>query len=68
MRARALAIDELVNVGLLEDHIGVDKLDRELAQLTSGSDIDRELAAMKMQLEAPKTPPQLTDGSQGGQK
>lgn len=63
MRARALAIDELVEVGLLEDHIGGDKLDRELAQLTSGSDVDRELAALKMQLEAPKTPPQLTDGN-----
>lgn len=63
MRARALAIDELVEVGLLEDHIGGDKLDRELAQLTSGSDVDRELAALKMQLEVPKTPPQLTDGN-----
>ena len=68
MRARALAIDELVDVGLLEDHIGGDKLDRELAQLTSGSDVDRELAALKMQLEAPKATPQLTDGSQGGQR
>lgn len=63
MRARALAIDELVEVGLLEDHIGGDRLDRELAQLSSGNDVDRELAALKMQLEAPKAPPQLTDGN-----
>ncbi len=62
MRARAMAIDELVQIGTLDDHIGGDVLDRELAQLTAGSDIDRELAAMKRQIAAPKATPQLTTG------
>lgn len=60
MRARALAIDELVQIGTLDDHIGGDVLDRELAQLTSGSEIDNELEAMKRQLAAPEAPKQLT--------
>ncbi|MGB0383623.1 MAG: PspA/IM30 family protein [Ardenticatenaceae bacterium] len=64
MRARALAIDELVDQGMLEDHIGGDRLDRELAQLTAGSDIDRELDSLKRQLAAPKSAPQLTVGDQ----
>jgi phage shock protein A len=62
MKARALAIDELVELGTLEDHIGGDSLDRELAQLTRGSDIDRELEAMKRQLGAGKATPQLPSG------
>ncbi len=66
MRARALAIDELVQIGTLDDHIGGDMLDRELAQLTAGSDIDRELAAMKRQLGGPKAAPQLTVGDDEG--
>ena len=64
MRARALAIDELVNIGMLEDHIGGDRLERELAQLTAGSDVDRELESLKRQLAPPKTPPQLTAADQ----
>ena len=64
MRARALAIDELVNIGMLEDHIGGDRLERELAQLTAGSDVDRELESLKRQLAPPKTHPQLTAGDQ----
>jgi phage shock protein A len=63
MRARALAIDELVQIGTLDDHIGGDVLDRELAQLTAGSDIDRELEAMKRQIAGPKQSPQLTAGA-----
>ncbi len=62
MKARALAIDELVQIGTLDDHIGGDSLDRELAQLTAGSDIDRELEAMKRQLTAGKATPQLSAG------
>ena len=64
MRARALAIDELVSIGMLEDHIGGDRLERELAQLTAGSDVDRELESLKRQLAPPKTPPQLTAADQ----
>ncbi len=62
MRARALAIDELVHVGLLEDHIGGNPLDRELAQLTTGNDVDSELESLKRQLAAPKMQPQLMAG------
>lgn len=62
MRARALAIDELVQLGTLEDHIGGDRLDRELAQLTAGDSIDQELARMKLELSPPKSQAQLTDG------
>lgn len=65
MRARALAIDELVQIGTLDDHIGGDMLDRELAQLTAGQDIDRELENLKRQIAAPKATPQLTDGAGG---
>lgn len=64
MRARALAIDELVQIGTLDDYIGGDVLDRELAQLTTGSEIDNELEAMKRQLAAPETPKQLTVGKE----
>lgn len=64
MRARAIAIDELVQIGTLEDHIGGDVLDRELAQLTATSDIDRELADMKRQLSSPKAAPQLPSGAE----
>ncbi|MBA3530343.1 MAG: PspA/IM30 family protein [Ardenticatenales bacterium] len=64
MKARSLAIDELVQIGTLDDHIGGDMLDRELAQLTAGSDIDHELANMKRQIAAPKSTPQLTTGEE----
>lgn len=64
MRARAMAIDELVQIGTLDDHIGGDVLDRELAQLTAGSKIDNELEAMKRQLAAPEAPKQLTMGKE----
>jgi phage shock protein A len=64
MRARSLAIDELVQIGTLDDHIGGDVLDRELAQLTAGSAIDQELEAMKRQLAAPPASAQLTSGAE----
>ena len=63
MRARATAIDELIEVGTLEDHIGGDVLDRELARLTSVSDVDRELEALKRQLAPPAAPAQLPQQS-----
>lgn len=65
MKARALAIDELVQIGTLDDHIGGDMLDRELAQLTAGTDIDRELASMKVQLGISKpAAPQIAASQQ----
>ena len=52
MKARAGALDELVATGALTDLStgGQDDIDRQLAQLSSGGDVDRQLAAMKAQL------------------
>nr|WP_290670218.1 PspA/IM30 family protein [Ardenticatena sp.] len=64
MKARALAIDELVSVGALEDFSGEDAISRELRQLSAGQSVDEELEALRRQLEAPSEPPQLTDGEE----
>ena len=52
MQARAGAIDELVDSGALEDFTtgGQTDLDRQLAQLSSQSQVDTELAAMQAEL------------------
>jgi phage shock protein A len=54
MTARAAAVDELVESGALEDFTsgGQTQLDRELAQLSSSSQVDDELAKMKGELGA----------------
>jgi phage shock protein A len=51
MQARAMAIDELVETGSLDD-LTSDRtqLDRELAQVASQSQVDQELAKMKAEL------------------
>lgn len=52
LRARAAAIDELVEAGTLEDMTagGTDVLDRELSEIAIAENVDRELARMKRQL------------------
>jgi len=51
MQARAAAVDELVESGTLEDFTtDQTRLDRELAQLSSQSQVDEELARMKAEL------------------
>jgi len=51
MQARAGALDELVNSGALTDLSGGgDDIDRQLAQLSSGGEVDAQLAAMRAQL------------------
>jgi len=51
MQARAAAIDDLVSTGALTDFTGPeDDIDRQLAQLSTGGDVDRQLADMKAQL------------------
>ena len=51
MQARANAIEELTEAGTLEDFTSdQDQLDRELAQLSSSSQVDSELAEMKAEL------------------
>jgi phage shock protein A len=61
MQARAGAMDELIASGTLEDFTsgGETQLDRELAQLTSKSKVDDELAKMKAEIGT---------GSEPGQK
>ena len=51
MQARASAIDELTAAGTLDDFTSSsDALDRELAQLSAGTQVDGELARMKAEL------------------
>ncbi len=52
MRARAGAIDELIESGALEDMSGSggDPLDRELKELTMTSGVDDELASLKAEI------------------
>ena len=60
MQARASAMDELIESGTLEDFTsGETQLDRELAQLTSKSKVDDELAKMKAE---------IGPGAESGQK
>jgi phage shock protein A len=50
MQARSGAIDELIASGALDDQLslgGADDIDRELAALSSGSDVESELARLK---------------------
>jgi phage shock protein A len=55
MQARANALDELTAAGALPEigSPGGDSIDRQLAALSSKSDIDNELAAMKAQMALP---------------
>lgn len=64
MRARASAIDELVDAGTLEDYSGgrSDAVERQLSQLSVSQGVEDELAAMKRQIEGPKQPGQLEEG------
>lgn len=53
MRARAGAMDELMESGVFDDAMGVggDAIDRELAQLSTASSVNADLAALKAELE-----------------
>jgi phage shock protein A len=58
MQARAGALDELLQSGVLEDvGGGGDDIQKELDEVTSSSDVDAELAALKTQLGPGTTPP-----------
>ena len=54
MRARANAMDELEAAGAFDDNLqlgsGGDDIDRQLAELTSSSQVDDDLARMKAEL------------------
>ena len=64
MQARAGAIDELVNAGVLTDltAVGPDlsDTDRQLAQLAANQGVEDELARMKAALGAPTQRPELS--------
>ena len=56
MQARAAAVDELTAAGTLEDFTEQGtSLDRELAQISAGSQVDEELARMKGELGPAET-------------
>ena len=54
LQARARAIDSLVDVGSLPSAGGGDFVETELARITSGSEIDEELARIKSEMVWPK--------------
>ena len=53
MKARASALDELVEAGTLEDVTGgtKDDIDRELSKIKSKSDVDEQLEALKKEMD-----------------
>lgn len=65
LQARATAIDELVQAGVLTDFTepGVTDVDRQLAQLGADQSVEAELARLKQELGAGTPPKQLGTGS-----
>lgn len=64
MKARAEAIDELMEAGTLEDLTGgKDKIDRELAKISAQSNVESELARLKA--EAGKGPEKTKTEEEG---
>jgi phage shock protein A len=55
MQARASALDELVSSGSLSEigTSGTDSLDRQLAAMSTQSEVDNQLAALKAQMQLP---------------
>jgi len=68
MQARAGALDELMASGALSDPTapltGGDDISRQLAELSAGSNVDAELAAMKARLGAAPAPKAIEGGDQ----
>ena len=64
MQARAGALDELLQSGVLEDVGGDnDDIQKELDETGSAAEVDKELAALKTQIgPGGPTPPELTTG------
>ena len=64
MQARAGAMDELLQSGVLEDVGGdTDDIQRELDEAGHAAEVDKELAALKTQIAGSPPPPELTSGS-----
>jgi phage shock protein A len=63
MQARAGALDELLQSGVLEDVGGdTDDIQKELDEAGTAADVDNELAALKAQIGPGTSPPELTSG------
>ena len=63
MQARAGAVDELLQSGVLEDvGGGTDDIQQELDEASTTADVDKELAALKAQLGPGATPPPQIEG------
>ncbi len=63
MQARASAIDELTTSGSLQDLTSSgDDIDRQLAEISQGSQVDDELAKMKAELGKGEDPPKELEG------
>jgi phage shock protein A len=63
MQARASAIDELTATGSLQDLTSSgDDIDRQLAEISQGSQVDDELAKMKAELGKGEDPPREIEG------
>src|SRR5580700_3420710 len=63
MQARAGALDELLQSGVLEDVGGnTDDIQKELDQAGTDADVENELAALKAQIGPGSAPPELTSG------
>src|SRR2546423_3329962 len=64
MQARASAIEELTAAGTLEDFTsgGQTQLDRELAQLSSQSQVDSDMARLKAEVGPGEQPKELAGG------
>jgi phage shock protein A len=61
MQARATALDELVELGTLEDMTGGTQLDRELAALSASSQVEDDLARLKGELASGKGKKELEE-------
>jgi phage shock protein A len=65
MQARANAIDELTTSGALTDLTSSgDDIDRQLAQISQGGQVDDELAKMKAELGGGSAPPKAIEGEE----
>src|SRR5258708_680892 len=64
MQARAGAMDELLQSGVLEDvGGGTDDIQRELDEAGANAQVDKELAAMKAQIGSGEAKPELPTGT-----
>jgi phage shock protein A len=63
MQARAGAMDELIQSGVLEDVGGsTDDIQEELDKAGTDAEVDKQLAALKAELGAGSSPPEITAG------